>query len=96
MPLIYNLTRAQTTLHHNGTKRAVKALIDQGSQTNIISPLLAAEIGLKPRKLPNWIFEGPNLAQVTVYGWAEAELEVQDSAGTTSKCNVPFTIIIRI
>jgi hypothetical protein len=69
-----------------------EALIDGGSQLNLMSALLVKEMGLKVTPLPKILAEGANGSKLTVYGTTTAQLDVTDSRGRVQKQTIPFVI----
>jgi hypothetical protein len=56
-----------------------EALINRGSQLNLMSALLVKEIGLKVTLLPKILAEGVNRSKLTVYSTTTAQLDITDS-----------------
>lgn len=67
------------TIECNGKK--AEALIDSGSQLNLISALKAKELGLRVDPLESFAAEAANRSKMTVYGTTVADLAITDSRG---------------
>jgi hypothetical protein len=69
-----------------------EALIDGGSQLNLISALLVKEMGLKVTPLPKILAQGANGSKLTVYGTTTASVDVTDSRGRMQNHRIPFVV----
>jgi len=60
---------------------------------NTMSPMLAAEAGLKVEPLPNLRTHGVTKVPVTIYGHVNVLLDVRDANGVWKSCDTPFVVI---
>jgi hypothetical protein len=75
-----------------GQSGFVEALIDGGSQLNLISAMLAKEHDLTVRPLPKLLAEGVDGKALKVYGTTEVAIRIRDSRGKEETQNVPFIV----
>jgi hypothetical protein len=69
-----------------------EALIDGGSQLNLISALLVKEMGLKVTLLLKILAQGANGSKLIVYGTITASVDVTDSRGRVQNYRIPFVV----
>ena len=69
-----------------------EAMIDPGSQLNLMSAILAKEQDLPINPLPNILAEGVNGGKLTVYGTAETDVTITDSRGRVKTQRIPFVV----
>jgi hypothetical protein len=69
-----------------------EAVVDGGSQLNLISAVFAKERGLKVEPLPDLLAEGVSGDKLTIYGTANANMLIQDSRGRTEVQLVPLVV----
>jgi hypothetical protein len=69
-----------------------EAMIDPGSQLNLMSAILAKEQDLPINPLPNILAEGINGGKLTVYGTAETDVTITDSRGRVKTQRIPFVV----
>jgi hypothetical protein len=75
-----------------GSSSQTEALIDGGSQLNLISAVLAKEQGLTIDPLPELLAEGVNGSEIPVYGTTTAGVTITDSRGRIQTHCVPFVV----
>lgn len=95
MPLVYDLIEVPVSINvPSSNNLSTTAIIDGGSMINVMSPMLAAEAGLKVEPLPNLSSHGVNkTVPVTIYGHTNVLLDIQDTTGTWKTCDVPFVVL---
>jgi hypothetical protein len=70
----------------------IEALLDPGSQLNLISALLAKEQDLNIEPMPKLLAEGPDGASLPIYGTTTADVTITDSRGRVQTHRVPFVV----
>jgi hypothetical protein len=75
-----------------GSSPRKEALIDGGSQLNLISRRLAAEQGLIVEPLPNFLAECANGSEISIQGITTADVTITDSRGHKETHRVPFVV----
>jgi hypothetical protein len=70
----------------------IEALVDGGSQLNLMSARLAKEQGLEIEPLPKLLAEGVNGSEIPVYGSTAADVDITDSRGRVETHHVPFVV----
>jgi hypothetical protein len=68
------------------------AVVDGGSQLNLISAIFAKERGLKVDPLPDLLAEGVSGDKLTIYGTTDASISIEDSRGRHETQLVPFVV----
>jgi hypothetical protein len=71
---------------------SVKALIDKGSQLNLLSLLVAKENDLDIELLLKLLAEGPNRSNLTVYRITLANVSITDSHRRVQEHEVLFVV----
>jgi hypothetical protein len=69
-----------------------EALINRGSQLNLISALLVKEIGLKVTLLLKILAQGANRSKLTVYSTTTASVDVTNSRGRMQNHCILFVV----
>jgi hypothetical protein len=69
-----------------------KALIDRGSQLNLISRRLATKQGLIVKPLPNFLAECANRSKISIQSITTADITITDSQGHKETHQVPFIV----
>jgi hypothetical protein len=69
-----------------------EALINRGSQLNLMSALLAKEQRLTIKPLPKLIAEGVNRLEIPVYRTTTAGIAITDSRSRIQTHQVPFIV----
>ena len=94
IPMVHELIEVPVSIHvPSSTNLSATATLDGGSMINTMSPMLAAEAGLKVEPIPNLRTHGVNRIPVTVYGHVNVLLDVQDAAGVWESHDTPFVVI---
>ena len=75
-----------------GSSGAFEALIDGGSQLNLISAMVAKEQSLQVDPLPQLLAEGVNGSSIPVYGTTTAMTTITDSRGREQTQELPFVV----
>jgi hypothetical protein len=75
-----------------GLSEPVEALIDGGSQLNLLSAVLAKEHDLPVQPLPKLLAEGVNGKELKVYGTTRVAIRITDSRRKTETQDVPFIV----
>lgn len=75
-----------------GTSSAREALIDGGSQLNLISALLAKELDLRVKPLSTFLAEGANGSKMPIHGTTTADVAITDSRGRKQTHSIPFVV----
>jgi hypothetical protein len=75
-----------------GNSGLKEAMIDGGSQLNLLSAILAKEQGLQVNPLPELLVEGVGGFELPVYGTTEANVTITDSRGRVQTHRVPFVV----
>jgi len=75
-----------------GQSEPIEALIDPGSQLNLLSAVTAKEQDLKVRPLPNLLAKGVGSGELKVYGTTRVAMSIKDSRGKTEVQDVPFIV----
>lgn len=75
-----------------GDSDPIDALIDGGSQLNLLSANLAKEHDLTVEPLPSLVAEGLGGSEIKLYGLTVAKLLITDSRGRTKEQEVPFVV----
>jgi hypothetical protein len=88
-PKPVRLLTVQTTV---GSSGPIEALLDGGSQLNLLSAIVAKEQRLQVDPLPSLLAEGVNGSSIPVYGTTIVRTTVTDSRGRKDTCNVPFVV----
>lgn len=70
----------------------IEALLDPGSQLNLLAPRVAKEMDLRIEPLPNLLAEGANGTGLTVYGTTVANVTITDSRGRVQVHEIPFVV----
>jgi hypothetical protein len=70
----------------------IEALVDGGSQLNLMSAVLAKEQELTVDPLPKLLAEGVNGSEIPVYGTTTADVDITDSRGCVETHRVPFVV----
>ena len=98
MPLVGDQTFTEAIVFGENEElpRKVTTLLDNGSQSNIMSSMLAAELGIKSYQ--NHSIVGANSAflqhgPVPLYGWSQCPIEVADHHGNWDLATVSFLIV---
>jgi hypothetical protein len=81
-----------TVQAHTDPSRPVTALIDPGSQINVITPKLAKEWDLEVESLPWLKARAANGDGMTVYGYTVANVHILDSRGRQQTHQIPFVV----
>ena len=85
-------TKLLTTTVVVESSAPIEALIDGGSQLNLMSALLAKEQGLTVDPIPSLLAEGANGGEIAVYGLTTAAVTITDSHGHKQLHQVPFVV----
>lgn len=83
------LLTLQTTV---GSSKPIEALLDGGSQLNLLSAMIAKEQSLQVTPLPSLLAEGVNGSNIPVYGTTIVQTTVTDSRGRKETYDVPFVV----
>jgi hypothetical protein len=75
-----------------GSSQPQEAIINRGSQLNLMSALLAKEQGLEIDPLPKLLAEGVNGSELPVYSTTTAEVNITDSRGKNQTHSIPFVV----
>lgn len=70
----------------------MQAMVDPGSQLNLISAVLAKEQSLQVNPIPELLAEGVGGSEVAVYGSTVANVAITDSRGRVQTHRVPFVV----
>src|SRR5215469_615661 len=94
MPIAHELIEVPVSIHvPSSASLSAVATLDGGSMINTMSPMLAAEAGLKVEPLPNLRTHGVTKVPVTIYGHVNVLLDVRDANGVWKSCDTPFVVI---
>jgi len=94
MPMVHELIEVPVSIHvPSSASLPATATLDGGSMINTMSPILAAEAGLKVEPLPSLRTHGVTRVPVTVYGHVNVLLDVQDATGVWKSFDTPFVVI---
>jgi len=75
-----------------GSSGPFEALIDGGSQLNLLSAVVAKEQGLQVDPLPQLLAEGVNGSSIPVYGTTTVKTTITDSRGKKESSKIPFVV----
>jgi hypothetical protein len=75
-----------------GTSGPLQALVDGGSQLNLLSAMVAKEQNLQVDPLPSLLAEGVNGGNIPVYGTTTVTVLITDSRGKQEAQEVPFVV----
>jgi len=84
--------RLLTTKVVVGSSQPMEAMIDGGSQLNLLSAVLAKEQELEVEPLPELLAEAVNGGKLTVYGTTEVDVTITDSRGCVKTQPIPFVV----
>lgn len=70
----------------------IEALLDPGSQLNLLSPRVAKEMDLRIEPLPNLLVTGASGTGLSVYGTTVANVTITDSRGRVQVHEIPFVV----
>lgn len=70
----------------------MEALVDGGSQLNLISVLLVKELDLVMEPLPSLVAEGVGGTNLSIYGTTTVDMTITDSRGRRETQRVPFVV----
>ena len=74
------------------SSKPIEAIIDRGSQLNLILSIQAKELALQVNKLPNLIAEGINRGKLSIYGSTTVNASIIDSQGRVKVHRIPFVV----
>jgi hypothetical protein len=75
-----------------GSSGPLEALVDGGSQLNLLSAMVAKEQNLQVDPLPSLLAEGVNGGSIPVYGTTTVTMLITDSRGKQEAQEVPFVV----
>ena len=88
-PKPVRLLTVRTEVGHSGP---LEALVDGGSQLNLLSAMVAKEQNLQVDPLPSLLAEGVNGGSIPVYGTTTVTILVTDSRGKQETQEIPFVV----
>jgi hypothetical protein len=85
-------TRLLTTKVAIGQSDLIEALINGGSQLNLLSALLAKKQDLTVQPLPKLLAEGVDGKALKIYRTTQVAIQIRDSRGKEEIQDVPFIV----
>lgn len=89
---IYKPPRLLTVEVAFGGRPGIEALVDGGSQLNLMSAVLAKELDLHVSPLPKMVAEGVGGVELPIYGTTTTNVAITDSRGRVQVHRVPFVV----